>query len=195
MIFASVKHDLLANALKFKKAGKQLPFGIAKGLTATAKDAQAALGKALPENLDRPTPFTMKAFGVEPATKQKQYAKVFIKDDQEKYLQYQVAGGTRTPARRAVVVPKGVRLNQYGNMTRGAIKKLLARKDVFSGKVKGVAGIYQRKGTHVHLIVSYADRVQYKKRFPFGDIGQAAVKASSAKNLIAAIDAALASAR
>ncbi|MFL9926012.1 hypothetical protein PQR62_17175 [Herbaspirillum lusitanum] len=115
MLFASVSHNIGEQAKSLKASAKQIPFAAAKGLTATAKDAQGKLTSALPNQLDRPTPFTMKAFGIEPATKQKLYAKVFVKQDQLKYLGFQIAGGVRTPVRRALVVPKGVRLNQYGN--------------------------------------------------------------------------------
>ncbi len=195
MIFAGVKHNIREQAAKLKASAKQLPFATAKGLTATAKDAESKLTSALPKQLDRPTPFTMKAFAVEPATKQKLYAKVYVRPDQEKYLDFQIGGGVRTPARRALVIPKAVRLNQYGNMTKGALKKLMARPDVFSGKVDGVAGIYQRKGNKVTLLIGYAEQVRYKRRFPFEQIGRRAIRNGFDKNFAAAVAAAMATAK
>ncbi|MGT2507900.1 hypothetical protein [Cupriavidus basilensis] len=176
MLTFSVKHNI-ADVKKTLDdvAKKQLPFAIAKGLTLTAKAVGGKLTEALPRQLDKPTPFTMRAFGTTSATKARLLATVFIKPDQWKYLKFQVDGGERRPAKRAVLVPEGVRLNQYGNMPKGAIRKLLARAGVFSGTVDGVAGIYQRKGAKVVLLVKYADRVRYKRRFPFAEIGERSV--------------------
>ncbi|TCS37473.1 hypothetical protein EDC30_104277 [Paucimonas lemoignei] len=180
-------------------AKKQLPFAVAKGLTATAKDTQGVLTEALPRQLDRPTPFTMRAFAITPATKSKLYAKVFVKPDQWKYLTYQFEGGDRKPTGRALVLPKNVKLNQFGNMQRRAIKQLLAKKNVFSGVVDGVPGIYLRKqfasGTGVQLLVGYADQVRYRKRYPFQAIAQRSVSKAFDRNFKRALDEALASAR
>ncbi|XLV72916.1 hypothetical protein ACKZDW_10360 [Ralstonia syzygii subsp. celebesensis] len=120
MLAFSVKHNIADVQRTLSKAAKQqLPFAIAKGLTQTAKVTQDKLTSALPRQLDKPTPFTMRAFGVTAATKQRQLATVFIKPDQWKYLKYQVEGGVRRPAKRAVIVPESMRLNQYGNMPKG----------------------------------------------------------------------------
>ncbi|QKL71445.1 hypothetical protein HI806_09205 [Ralstonia solanacearum] len=178
MLAFSVKHNIADVQRTLSKAAKQqLPFAIAKGLTQTAKATQDKLTSALPRQLDKPTPFTMRAFGVTAATKQRQLATVFIKPDQWKYLKYQVEGGVRRPAKRAVIVPESMRLNQYGNMPKGAVRKLLAKAGVFSGTVDGVAGIWQRKGGRAVLLVKYADKVVYKRRFPFADIGERSVAA------------------
>ena len=46
---------------------RQIPFAAAKALTATAQDVQAELTAELPVVLDRPTPFTLNAFGIQTA--------------------------------------------------------------------------------------------------------------------------------
>ncbi len=112
-------------------AKTQLPFAIARALTDTAKDVQRLLTAALPRQLDRPTPFTMRAFAVTPATKKTLTSKVYIKPDQWKYLKLQVEGGVRKPSKRALILPKSLKLNQYGNMPRAAVKRLLAYKKRF----------------------------------------------------------------
>lgn len=196
MLAFSVKHNIADVKRTLDDAAKkQLPFAIAKGLTQTAKSTQEKLTSELPRELDKPTPYTMRAFGATAATKQRLLSTVFIKPDQWKYLRYQVEGGVRRPAKRAVVVPEGVRLNQYGNMPRGAIKKLLAKAGVFSGTVNGVAGIWQRKGAKVVLLVKYADKVAYKRRFPFGEIAERSVSASFAPIFNQALADALATMR
>jgi hypothetical protein len=173
----------------------QMPFAIAKALTATAKDTQAQLVAALPRQLDKPTPFTLRAFGVRPATKRSHKAVVYVKPDQWKYLRYQFDGGVRTPDKRALIVPQKLRLNKYGNMPRGAIKRLLAKQGYFSGTINGVPGIYQRKGKVTQLVAAYADKVAYKKRYPFQEIGQRAVAKTFGKNFEAALQQALSTRR
>lgn len=180
-------------------AKKQLPFAVAKGLTATAKDAQAQFARALPTQLDRPTPFTMRAFAVKPATKSMPVASVFVRPDQWKYLTYQFEGGDRKPPGKALVMPKSVKLNQFGNMQRRAIKQLLAKKNVFSGVVNGVPGIYMRKksatGTGLQLLVGYANQARYRSRYPFREIAEGAISATFNRNLQRALDEALSSTR
>lgn len=196
MLTVSVRHNIEAVKKSLNDVAKrQLPFAIAKALTATAKDTQGLLTTALPRQLDRPTPFTMRAFAVTPATKQVHRAKVFIRPDQWKYLKYQVEGGVRKPAKRALILPKAIRLNKYGNMQRSAIKKLLAKANVFSGTVDGVPGIYQRKGKSLNLVVGYGDQVAYRKRYPFQEIAQRSAAKSFDKNFRVALDQALSTMR
>lgn len=83
-------------------------------------------------------------------------------------MHWQVEGGTRFPARRAIPVPIGVRLNKFGNMPRRKLQTLLSKPNVFSGKVKGVAGLWERKRRGgVKLLVAYEPQARYRKRFPF----------------------------
>jgi hypothetical protein len=124
---------------------------------------------ALPhEVFDQPTPFTQRGVAALPATKAKLYSRVVIKDAQAKYLGIQEDGGIRRPAARALVVPFQARLNRYGNLPRGGVRRLLARDDTFSGVVRGVGGIWQRNrdGT-VRLLIAYEDQATYRPRFGF----------------------------
>lgn len=177
----------------------QLPFAMAKTLTDTAREVKDKLTEALPRQLDKPTPFTMRAFGFTPATKQSLEATVFIRPDQFKYLQFQIDGGVRRSQKRAIVIPKDVALNEFGNMPRREIKKMLAKKAVFSGTVDGVPGIYMRKkfghGVGLKLLAAYADQVKYRKRFPFYEIARNTIPKSFEKNFKLAYENALATMR
>ena len=53
-----------------KAAKKQLPFATAVALTKTAKHLAEVERRSLSKHLDRPTPFTKKAFAIKPARKQ-----------------------------------------------------------------------------------------------------------------------------
>lgn len=195
MITVSVKTNVdkamrsLAGELK-----RQIPFAVAKGLTQTAKDVQRAETEAINKDFDRPTPFTQRAVGIAPATKLSQAARVFLKDIQAQYLGIQVEGGTRLPKRRALVLPgSGLKLNQYGNIPRGRVKALLARKDVFSGKVRGVGGLWQRqKIGPPKLMIAYQQQAQYRKRLPFYEVAQRTIERTVTRNLEAALRQALA---
>ena len=132
------------------KVQKNLNFGIARGLTNTAKFAATKLEQQLPAIFDKPTPFTKRAIGFQSATKAKLEARVFVRDQQALYLMRQEQGGLRTPQPGSPInIAVGQRLNQYGNISRGAIAKLRAKPNVFvskgTGKTKHLPpGIYER---------------------------------------------------
>ena len=193
----SVKHNVDAVASQVEaRFQKQVPFAAAKAITATAKSVARVASAEIDHVFDRPVSFTQKSIGITWATKQSLTAKIFVKDIQAKYLALQVAGGTRRPAKRALLVPgKAAQLNAYGNLPRGAVKKLLARRDVFSGTVGGVAGIWQRVGRGVRLLVLYEAKAEYRKRFPFAEIAQREIERSLMPNLRAALREAIASAQ
>ena len=147
---------------------RQLPFATASALTDTAKDAQREEERAIERVFDRPTRFTTKAVGVTPARKTRLEARVFIKRIQADYLALQITGGTRHPRGRAIVLPVRKRVNKFGNIPRNTVKRLLARRDTFSGTVRGVAGIWQRqRGGRLKLMLAYEPQATYRKRYDF----------------------------
>lgn len=132
------------------RVAKQVAFGTARGLTQVAKAAAFQVTRELPEVFDRPTPYTMRSIGMEPATRENQVAKVFVRPDQLAYLEREIMGGERTPKPGSPVnVPVDAKLNQYGNIPRKGIKRYLAQKDTFSADGTGKTyhlkpGIYRR---------------------------------------------------
>ena len=165
----------------------QLPFATALALNATAEDVKRNADKLLDRKLDRPTPFTRRAFTVWRASKRKLEATVFAKDAQAEYLQYAESGGPHTPRGRAMVVPSKLRRNKFGNMPKGAIKKALARPTVFSGDPDGSrpGGIYERtrRGRGLRLLVVYAQRLRYTPRLGFQDAARKTAEARMAHHL------------
>lgn len=222
MMQISVSHDLHRTQSWAGRMKEQLPFANALALTRTGQDVGDALSKALPQHLEDPTPFTMKAFGVQRATKQSQRAVVFTKQAQEQYLKWQIFGGSRPPARKAQKLPSNIKLNQYGNIPRGEVQRLVAlaregkkvskargRKLGISNKVdlfygdpnNGMPpGLYKRVGSGddgvlVPLVVFPAQNVQYEKRFPMFEIGQRVVGQVYAGHWRTAFEQAMASAK
>lgn len=180
-------------------ANKQIPFAAAKAINDTMFDVYRAEGKALGKFIDRPRPFTTKAYKVVKADKRRLAAYLKTKQIQEGYLQWAVYGGQRAPKKTANVVPVEQRVNQYGNMPRGAVKRMLADKQRFFSGVprgqQGVAGIWKRTNKHtpkvkrngkstpnkpryakLRLMVAYEGPVDYDKRLPFYEIANDTVR-------------------
>jgi len=124
----------------------QLPFATALALTETAKLAKQAIETAMPTVFDRPTPHTLDALRLIPATKQRLEARVWIKDEADgaapasRWLTPEVYGGPRNdkrseallkargilPPGKFVVPGKGMKLDRYGNVGRGQLQKILS---------------------------------------------------------------------
>jgi len=135
------------------QAPKQLRFAAALGLTRTAKDAEAAVYVHMRGAFDRPTPYTMRALRVVPATKAKLEASLLVKGYEDapggvppdNFLYPQVEGGERrfkaferalqrigVLGRREVAVPAtGARFDAYGNMSRGQIVQVMSYLQAF----------------------------------------------------------------
>lgn len=161
---------------------KQLPFAISVALNKTAEFTATNLNNDTRRYFENPTPFTQRAFGFKKSNKRNLTARVFARRTQNEYLQYQVFGGIKRPQGRALVLPENIRLNRYGNIPRNSIKRLLARRDTFSGVVRGVAGIWQRghytrsgrfssssksRGSSLRLLVAYEPSATYVPRYPY----------------------------
>ena len=184
------------------RAPRQLPFALARGLTAVAREGKEAVDARIPQAFDRPTPFTRRAVGVVAARKQSLAAEIYIKPIQARYLGLQETGGVRRPRSggRALLLPAGARVNIYGNLPRRAVARLFARPDVFSGRVGGVAGIWQRpsrsrRRSGPRLLVAYESEARYRPRFGFGETVGTVVDRSLTRQIWTAFDAALATAR
>jgi len=125
----------------------QIPFATAYALTQCAKAAQADLEREMARVFDRPTPFTLKAVRIRPATKRNLTAEVKLKDEAYKgnpavrWLIAQIEGGPRNLKgfeklmQRAGVMPNGwfaiptknAPLDRYGNVPGSVINRILAQ--------------------------------------------------------------------
>jgi hypothetical protein len=187
-------------------ARRQLPFATALAITALARKVQAAETAALPEVFDRPTPFTMRAVGVVPATKRKPEAIVFIKDIQAAYLAPYEFGGKQIPARPgnvAVLTPKAIRLNQYGNIPYGAVARLKGKGNTFVGAIKSksgetISGVWQRqpgpRGGRLRMLVRFTDPREVTKHFQYHARAEAIVRKNFEPEMRLALQRAIATA-
>lgn len=150
--------------------------------------------KEAPQEMDRifeggATKFTRNAFRYSKSNAKSLTAYVFAGRIQGEYLKFAVEGGTRFPKNRTILAStKNSKLNQYGNIKRGALKKMLTdKKKFFNGVPKGQPwlgeGIFERYGRkrydkkrkrviqgRIRKVASYIDRGQYRPIFPFAEI-------------------------
>ncbi|GLO23541.1 hypothetical protein [Pseudomonas putida] len=171
---------------------KQMPFALMLAQTRLAtKRIKPGLAEVMAKRLDRPTPTTMRSLFAKAATKTRP-AQVWFKDawttgiPADRYLQQAVQGGPRPHKRfeRSLIsaglmksgqfaVPNSSYLNQYGNVSRGTMTRILSglraaegmsgyqanatgskrskRKGnaerYFAGSVGGEQGVWERKAS------------------------------------------------
>lgn len=137
--------DLKDLSNQLKSLSKQIPFAAATALTSVARKIQAAEKKGLSRKLENPTPFTVNAVGSTAARRDTLTARVFVKDVAASYLEPFEFGGVHKLNGRALLNPKNIKLNKYGNLTRNKLAQLKAKPNVFIGDIDGVNGVWQRK--------------------------------------------------
>lgn len=164
---------------------KQIPFATSRALNDVARQAST---KTLRERADKvfeggATSFTKSGFRYEKSNKQNLTAKVFIDPARAEYMKFQIAGGTRFPKNRALMIPTThTRLNKFGNITRGTFNRLINdRAKYFSGIPKGMQGaanegIWERYGRQtkrggqkIRMVAKYRKRGQYQPLFPYAE--------------------------
>ncbi|MFC4705514.1 hypothetical protein ACFPAA_17910 [Paraburkholderia caffeinitolerans] len=119
---------------------KQVPFAIAQGINRTAQRVADVERENLADTLTNPSPFTRNAVGVQRAKKGAPTAVVYMKDITASYLEPFETGGVHKLNSRALLNPKNIRLNQYGQLPRNTLAALKERPDVFIGAVKTASG-------------------------------------------------------
>lgn len=143
----SISSNVRDVARYFSQAQREgIPFAAIVAMTRTAQAVKQVQVSELRRVFDRPTPYTLNALFVSPATKRRPVALVGFKDFSGKgtpawkYLGPQVEGGPRRSKRSEValrlagllppglyVVPgAGAEIDAYGNMSRGQIVKILS---------------------------------------------------------------------
>ena len=166
----------------------QLPFVMSKTINEVAF---ASIDKNNPEGLKQKakdtfeggaTNFTVGGFRFRKSTKKNLTAYVFVESAREKYMNFQIKGGTRQPHNKTILVPtKNIKLNKFGNLTRATRNKLFDdKKKFFEGIPKGLTGdnnrgIWERygrnkanpSGQRIRMVANYVGQAQYRPKFPF----------------------------
>lgn len=173
---------------------EQVPFATALALNDLAAGVRGAETDAVKSTFESPTPFTERAFRIEPATKRDPVAIVAIKDIQAAYLRPYVEGGKRwLGTKKGMLKPVNVGVNRYGNLTRGKLASLKAKSSVTIGAIKTrkgetINGVWQRgKKRELSLLIRFEDTTEAPKRLPFEAVARSYVREHAA----AAFDRAL----
>lgn len=195
----------------------QLPFAAALALTWTAKDVEAALIGEMRSVFDRPTRWTLNSLRVFPATKDRLEARVWMKNEADKsvpatrWMEPEIYGGTRQnkrseamlkargilPEGKYIVPGQGAELDQYGNIKRGYLTKMLSgvggytqqgynanatsstrsqrrgnakRFFVMHDARRNSIGIAERTGRgadNLRIVLAFVSRPSYRKAFDF----------------------------
>lgn len=157
-------------------AYQQVPFAAAQAVTAVAKAVQADEIKNIEKTFKNPSPFTRKSVRVIPARKGNPVATVFVMDTAAQYLQPYEDGGVHHLNSRALLNPKDITLNQYGQLKRGTLAALKARSDIFIGPVKTkkgiVNGVWQRSAEHATMTRMRRGKLVISKTRNVNDTGK-----------------------
>lgn len=184
---------------------RQIPFVMARTATLLAQRVKKGSITVMQKRLDRPTPTTLNSLFVKMATKTRA-AEVYFKDSwasgipADTYLQQAVSGGLRPHKRfeksliargimrsRQYAVPTTAFMNQYGNVSRGTMLKILSglgaaessrgyqanatgsarsrrkgnARRFFAGEIDGTQGVWERKslgkGDEVRPVFIFSD--------------------------------------
>lgn len=156
------------------KQNKQVPFAASMAINMTADDVAQEVTKQMDRYLDRPTPFTKKAFLTNAgkfkgkrATKNRLAATIIPGAAQARYLSWAIFGGTRNTGKAKNVIPSTTsRLNKYGNLP-GKRKGLTTKPGHFEAEIGGVHGVWQRyKNGKISLVALLNDKATYRPQFP-----------------------------
>jgi len=149
-------------------AYKQLPFATATALTSMAKLVQKAEVANLQATFANPSPFTLRSVRMTAARKDDLVATVFVMDKAAEYLSPYETGGVHKLNGRALLNPKDIGLNQYGQLRRGTLSSLKGRSDIFIGPVKTkkgvVNGVWQREAGSASVTNKRTGKTSITKR-------------------------------
>ena len=168
--------DELRKQLDDFAGGQAINEAMAEGVNKTAEAVMEAEKQAMQSDLDRPTPFTMKALKLWKARAKKGRIDALIKIQpiQAEYLQYTIMGGT---IGRILTPTPNARLNKYGNLPgkRKGMHGMATAKSKFVATINGTTGVWQRfgrGGRQVKLLAYVDDNATREARWDFFGIAE-----------------------
>nr|BAR28605.1 unnamed protein product [uncultured Mediterranean phage uvMED] len=174
---------------------KQIPFATANAINQTLFQTRKVMMKQTEQKLNNPTPFTVKSFLVDKAKKTKLSGMLFIREAAEKYLKFQILGGTRSSGKKFSIPTSNAKLNRYGNIV-GKRTGLIKKQSQFLQTINGVTGVWERQSDNkLKLIIALKNSANYKPKLPFYTIAQKYAASKFNKNLINALNKAFKTAK
>ena len=174
---------------------KQIPFATANAINQTLFQTRKVMMKQTEQKLNNPTPFTVKSFLVDKAKKTKLSGMLFIREAAEKYLKFQILGGTRSSGKKFSIPTSNAKLNRYGNIV-GKRTGLIKKQSQFLQTINGVTGVWERQSDNkLKLIIALKNSANYKPKLPFYTIAQKYAASKFNKNFINAYNKAFKTAK
>lgn len=185
---------------------KQVPFAQVLALNELGARVVKAEKINLKSKFPTATPFTINSIAMLRARKSTMQVVIYMRDIAAEYMEPFEVGGVHKLNSRALLNPKDINLNQYGNLPKGKLSALRGRSDVFIGPVKGkngqaINGVWQRmpaaKGqpARLRLLIRFGDALPVKIRLDYAGIGARTIKSWWAPTYRLAMQKALATAK
>lgn len=191
------------------QVSRQFKAAQAQAIRGVAFDVRDALVGGMREAFDRPKPFTLSAFRVTATGGDEPSATVLAMPLQARYLFWEIEGGERKTkgfekrlnlfGGQVAIPTNGSARDQYGNMTRSFIGRILAdtntsgtSKRFFTGAPKGMPGedgVWARVNgnTRIVKVLDFAEDAQYESRFHMSEIAAETVDKRWESQLLRAI--------
>lgn len=203
----------------------QLPFAAATAVNSLAALVQNAEKQEMRNTFDGVTPFTLGGVKIKRARKSDPTAILYLGDIAEQYLAPYISGGRHfLGGKRGLLNPKGVNVNQYGNLPKGKLASLKAKSNVFVGTIKTkngqmVGGVFQRgnfkvggarrtKGVgklgrarivgqkaRLRILIRFTDPQTVTQKLPWYETAKATLDANANREIDLAVKMALATAK
>ncbi|OYQ31456.1 hypothetical protein CHU95_20100 [Niveispirillum lacus] len=167
---------------------------VARGVNDIAKAVQAHVTAQLDVRIDKPTPFTKRAYRIAYAAPGSLIARVFAQELQAAYLiKIETGGTTHVAPGKPLLMPFGQRTNANGNIPRGAISRALARPDAFAGRPGpgSQPGIWRRpkakrgaaagRPARSELLIAFLRKRTHKPQLHFTEDARAAAERNTGK--------------
>jgi hypothetical protein len=156
---------------------RTVPYATSVAINDVAFQVQAGERDNIQKTFKHPRPFTVRSVLTNKSTWQTQRALVYIRQEVGKYLAPYEFGGVHVLPGAGLLNPKLIRLDQYGQLTKGTPARLRARKDVFVATIGGVTGFYQRLANHkIKLLIAFGNALTVKEHLDYVKRGRAIVK-------------------
>ena len=184
--------------------GKQVAFAASRALNAIGKAVADAMPEEIEKVINKPTPFTKRGVRVlKYANKNNLGVVVGFMAAQAAYMKWQTDGGTRSPGPGGLKLPAAIKVNEFGNIPRGIIARLVAvarkerklgkvtsrrtsvsnKVDLFYGDPKDQAGKSRPRGIYkivgqslIPLIIFPVTPARYRKRLDFPAVAEKIVR-------------------
>ena len=177
---------------------RQIPYATSVAINNTAVKLLKVEQGAMKKHLDRPRKQTITALKLQRSNKKKIpiTARLYFTDWANRYMVYQVYGGTR-PVKTVVPLNQyGGKLNAYGSIPARKSRGWAKKHKQFFVESKGKTLLMRPKGRDDQAVVGVmTDNPVYKKRYPFYEIADGVVKRVFPKEFNRALAEALRTAR